>query len=391
VEKSTYSRRKILGGLTLGALALSCGRKLNSPPAARKLTVYVGTYTTGSSEGIYTCALDLTSGELSLVGTTKGVVNPSFLAIDQQGQRLYAVNETDEFQGEKSGAVSAFNIDPKTGGLTFLNQRPSAGASPCHLAIDSSRKFLFVANYNGGNVSVFALDVAGLGKATATVQHHGKSINPERQEGPHAHGVVLDQSNRFLFVTDLGLDKVMVYRFDAARGGLTANEVPAADLKPGAGPRHFAFHPNGRWAYVINELDSTFTAFDYDRQAGKLSATQTVSTLPAGFAEPNTCAELVVSQSGRFLYGSNRGHDSIAVFAIDQRSGQLALVEHVATGGKTPRNFAIDPTGTFLLAANQNSNNIVTFRVEKDTGKLTATGHVMQIPTPVCVVSGTVV
>jgi 6-phosphogluconolactonase len=241
-----------------------------------------------------------------------------------------------------------------------------------------------VANYSGGSVAVLPVLQGNLG-APVLLQHHGSSVNTERQQGPHAHAVVLDRANRFLFVADLGLDQIMIYRFDSRSGKLTANSVASAKLKPGAGPRHFTFHPSGKWGYVINELDSTVTAFTFDSAQGALRETQTVSTLPAGFSGENSCAEIEVAPSGKFVYGSNRGHDSIVVYSIDPPTGRLNLVQHISTQGKAPRNFAIDPGGDFLLAANQNSDNVVTFRIDRESGKLSPTGHVAEIPTPVCV------
>jgi 6-phosphogluconolactonase len=386
--KTKLPRRKFIGLTTLGMIGLSSRVRLHAggllAPPPRELILYVGTYTSGKSEGIYVYKFDLSSGELRHFATAKGIVNPSFLAVDPQGQHLYAVNEIEEFGGKPGGALSAFSIDAKTGNLQFLNQQPSLGSDPCHLIVDKSGKFVLVANYGGGNAAVLPLHNGNLGPPVDMVQHGGSSVNPERQRGPHAHNVVLDKANRHAFVVDLGLDKIMIYRFDSHSGKLAPNLVPWVKLKPGAGPRHFTFHPNGRWAYVINELDSTFTGFTYDSGPGSLKELQTVSTLPTGFSGENSCAELLVSQSGKFLYGSNRGHDSIVVFSIDQSTGRLMFVEHVSTGGQTPRNFTIDPTGTFLLAANQKSDNVVTFRIDPISGKLRPTGHVAEIPTPVC-------
>jgi len=251
--------------------------------------------------------------------------------------------------------------------------------------LDAAGNFLLVANYESGNVAVLPVRAGSLGAPVDMAQHQGSSVNPERQKGPHAHGVLLDQGNRYLFVPDLGLDKIMVHKFDARSGKLTPNSEPWFQLKPGAGPRHFTFHRNGRWAYVINELNSTITALRYDGAHGVLKEAQTVSTLPSDFSGKNSCAEIEVAPGGKFLYGSNRGHDSIAVFAIDQNTGGLGFVQHVSTQGKAPRNFSIDPTGEFLLAANQNSNTVVSFRIDHASGKLSPTGHVTEIPTPVCV------
>jgi 6-phosphogluconolactonase len=361
-----------------------------SPAAAGKraehVLVYVGTYTGGQSKGIYSFRLDLASGQVTPGGVTTGVVSPSFLAIHPSGRFLYAANEVGNFAGKKSGSVSAFAIEAETGNLTFLNRQPSGGAAPCHLVVDRSGRNVLVANYTGGSVAVLRVGEDGrLGKTTAFVQHRGSSVHPRRQKGPHAHSINLDASNRFSFVADLGLDRVLVYRFDAAGGTLAPHETASVSVAPGAGPRHFAFHPDGRHAYVINELNSTVTAFAYRAEDGTLKELQTVSTLPAGFDGRNTTAEIQVAPGGKFLYGSNRGHDSIAVFAIDPGRGTLTCVEHESTGGKTPRNFGIDPTGAYLLAANQNSGTVVLFRIDSRTGRLEPTGGIIRVPQPVCV------
>lgn len=347
--------------------------------------VYIGTYTRGASEGIYVYRLDPSSGSLSYAAKATGLQNPSFLALDPQRRYLYAVNEVAEFGGVPGGAVSAFSVDRTTGELAFLNQQSSRGASPCHLSVEGTGRFVLVANYTGGSVCVLPIGEDGrLGEATDVVQHRGSSVHPTQQNVPHAHSVTLDPANRYAFVADLGIDKIMVYRLDLNQGKLRPNNQPWVLVKAGAGPRHFTFHPNGRYAYVINELDSTVTAFSYDGTAGTLAELQTLSTLPAGFTGRNSSADVHVSPSGRFLYGSNRGHDSIVIFQIEESTGKLTCIAHEPTRGRTPRNFTIDPTGTFLLAANQNSDTIVTFRIDEKTGKLFATGHVAQVPQPVC-------
>jgi 6-phosphogluconolactonase len=323
---------------------------------------------------------------LHLDGVAGETKNPSFLALHPDRRFLYAVGEIGDFAGKRTGAVSAFRIEPATGRLQMLNQESSGGAGPCHLTVDRSGRNVLVVNYGGGSVSVLPIREAGsLGPATAFVQHRGSSVNPRRQQGPHAHSINLDAANRFAFVADLGLDKIMVYRFDPAAGTLTANEPAWASVAPGSGPRHFAFHPSGQFAYVINEISSTLTAFRYDASRGSLSELQTVSSLPAGPVEGNSTAEIQVHPSGKFVYGSNRGHNSIAVFAVDGGAGRLTLVEHESTQGKAPRNFGIDPTGQFLLACNQDSHTIVGFRIDQQTGALTPTGQKLDVPSPVCV------
>jgi 6-phosphogluconolactonase len=375
------------GGFFISLLAPAAARPDRRKMArqTQELTLYVGTYTSGKSEGIYVYRMNPATGELRHFDTVKGVVNPSYLAIDPQRRRLYAVNEVDDFNHHPAGAVSAFSIDRQTAGLTLLNQQSSLGGSPCYLTVDRTGKYVLLANYQGGSVAVLPVRAdGGLGAATEMVQHHGSGPNRQRQEGPHAHCITLDGANRYAFAIDLGTDKVMIYRFDARRGKLAPNRTPWAAVKPGAGPRHLAFHPGGRFAYVINELDSTITVFTYAPARGALTAIQTVPTLPADFTGDNTCADVHVSPSGKFLYGSNRGHDSLVVFAIEGRTGKLRHVQHEPTGGKTPRNFAIDPSGRFLLAANQDSDTIRTFRIDPREGRLTATGHVAQVPSPVC-------
>jgi 6-phosphogluconolactonase len=299
---------------------------------------------------------------------------------------LYAVGEVDRFGGQKGGLLSAFAIDPQSGTLTLLNQQSTRGPGPCHVAVDRTGRWALVANYSGGSVACLPIQPDGrLGEATGFVQHKGSSVNPQRQQGPHAHAAYFDAAGGVVFVPDLGLDKVMIYRFDAHKGRLTPGSPPWVAMAPGAGPRHMAFHPNGRFAYVINEIDSTVTALAYDAARGALEPIQSVSTLPEGFHGKSTTAEVAVHPSGKLLYGSNRGHDSIAAFAIDAQTGKLRLIGHESTQGKTPRNFAIDPTGSYLLAANQDSDNVVVFRIDAQSGKLQATGHSIQVPAPVCV------
>jgi 6-phosphogluconolactonase len=367
-------------------LTLLASPNMGLAPGENKMRVYVGTYTDGKSQGIYLFELDSDTGKMTPAGLATETTNPSFLAIHPNHRFLYAVNEIGEFGGKQSGAVSAFAIDPASGRLALLNQQPSGGGAPCHITVDREGKHVLVANYAGGSVAVLPIQPDGrLGAATAFVQHHGSSVNRQRQEAPHAHSINLDAANRFAFAADLGLDKVLVYRFDPAKGTLAANDPPAAQVDPGSGPRHFAFHPSGRFAYVINEMGSTVTAFRYHSRTGTLEPLHTLSTLPAGFAGSTSTAEVQAHPSGKFLYGSNRGHDSIAIFRIDPETGRLTTAGHQPTGGKTPRNFGIDPTGTYLLAANQGSDNIVVFRIDPETGRLTPTGQVVEVPSPVCV------
>jgi 6-phosphogluconolactonase len=355
-------------------------------PKSDKLWVYVGTYTQGGSEGIYRFELHPRSGKASPPVLAAKAVNPSFLALHANQRFLYAVGEVNDLAGKKGGGVSAFAIDPKTGGLTLLNQQSSRGAGPCHLVVDRQGKHALAANYGGGSICALPIQADGrLGEATAFVQHKGSSVNRQRQEAPHAHSINLDAANRFAFVADLGLDKVLVYKFDSASGTLTPNEPPAATVTPGAGPRHFAFHPGGRFAYVIDELDSTVTAFEYDPDHGVLKTLQVMPTLPRGVTGNNYPAEVQVHPSGKFLYGSNRGHNSIAVFSIDPQTGRLTAIGHQAQQIKTPRNFGIDPSGALLVVANQDSDSLVIFRIDSKTGELGPTGTVVKVPKPVCV------
>ncbi len=354
--------------------------------AHEQLFVYVGTYTRGDSEGIYVYRMEPSTGALTHISTTSGIVNPSFLAIDPGQHHLYAVSEIADSGGQRSGGVSAFSINPQTGELAYLNQQVTRGAGPCHLSVDQTGQYVLVANYGGGSVAILPIkDDGRLGEATDFIQHEGSSVNPQRQEGPHAHSIILDPANRYAFAPDLGLDKILIYRLDFAEGKLVPNDEPWVQVHPGAGPRHFAFHPNGKYAYVINELDSTVTAFTYHATDGILREIQTISTLPEGFEGRSHCADIHVHPSGKFVYGSNRGHDSIVIYSVDEETGELTCVGYESTQGENPRNFALDPTGTFLFAANQDTDNIVLFRIDPQTGELTAPGHVTEVPTPVCV------
>jgi 6-phosphogluconolactonase len=359
--------------------------------------VFVGTYTEpirfgtgkileGKGQGIYVFALDVSSGAMAQCGLVRGVPNPSYIAFAPSRRYLYCVNELKEFEGAPSGAASAFSLDPDTGELTFLNTKASHGTDPCHLTVDETGRYVLVANFMSGSVCVLPIQADGsLGDAVDVIQHQGSSVDSIRQSGPHAHAVTLDQAGRYAFVPDLGLDKVVAYSFDADRGKLSPADEPYVQVTPGAGPRQLTIHPGGEYAYLINELNSTVTAFRYDTGKGTFRELQTVSTLPEGFQGASTCAEVQVSPSGKFLYGSNRGHDSIVAYAIDQMDGTLTCIGHFGTQGKTPRHFAVSPDGAFLLVANQDSDSIVTFRLDPVSGKPTATGHRVDVPTPVCV------
>jgi len=355
-----------------------------------KYLLFVGTYTEKESKGIYAYRFDAASSEMTPLGIAAETSNPSFLAIDPSHRFLYAVNEVQKYEDVNSGVVSAFAIDRQkgdrqTGKLQLLNAVASRGADPCYIAFDKTGKYALVANYTGGSVAVFPVQSDGhIGESSAFVQHVGSSVNRERQEGPHAHWIETTPDNRFAIAVDLGLDELLVYRFDAKTGSLTPNNPSYAKLDPGAGPRHLAFHPNGKFAYVVNELQSSITAFAYDASRGTLHKLKTVSTLPKNFSGSNDAAEIKVHPSGKFLFASNRGRDTIAVFSIDSKTGALTLVDQFPTEGKTPRNFEIDPTGKLLFVANQDTNNITVFQIDTNNGRLTPTKQTLQVPSPVC-------
>jgi 6-phosphogluconolactonase len=355
----------------------------DASPSGRYL-LYVGTYTKGESKGIYVYSYDAKSGESEPLGLAAETPNPSFFAIDPRQRVLYAVNELTQYKGSSSGAVTAFRVDLANGKLSPINEVASRGADPCYISLDKTGKYVLVANYTGGSVAVFPVRKdGGLGDATAFIQHVGSGRNPARQEGPHAHWIETTPDNRFALVADLGLDEVLVYRFHANRGTLTPNDPHFAKVEAGAGPRHIAFHPNGKVLYVIDELASTVTVFSSDPSKGTLHLLQSLSTLPSGFTGNNDTAEIHVHPNGKFLFASNRGHDSIAVFSIDQKTKTLTVVDHFSTQGKTPRNFELDPTGTRVLVANQDSDNIAFFNIDVQTGYLTAMGQQLKVPSPV--------
>jgi 6-phosphogluconolactonase len=382
----TISRRCLLWFLLISLVTVTAA---NDAPKGKYL-LFVGTYTEKQSKGIYAYRFDSASAELTPLGLAAETTNPSFLAIDPTRHFLYAVNEIQKYKDASSGGVSAFAIDSEkgsspTGNLQLLNEVASRGADPCYIAFDKTGKYALVANYTGGSIAVFPVQADGhVGEASAFIQHAGSSVNRERQEGPHAHWIETTPDNRFAIAVDLGLDELLVYRFDEKKGTLTPNNPPYAKLDPGAGPRHLTFSPNGKFAYVVNELQSTITTFAYDATKGELHKLKTVSTLPKDFSGNNDTAEIKVHPSGKFLFASNRGHDTIALFSIDSKTGALTLVDHFPTQGKTPRNFEIDPSGKYLFVANQETNNIVVFQITPSTGRLTATKQTIEVPVPVC-------
>jgi 6-phosphogluconolactonase len=376
--------------LTLAAMSQAAYAAPKNPAAGGPYFVYVGTYTTSGSQGIYSYRYDPKTGQFSDKTLAAEILNPSFLATDPQHRFLYAVTEMGQEPGASSykvdGSVSSFSIDPKTGALTFLNRIDSGGGGPCHLVVDKTGKMLFVANYGSGSVASFAIKADGsIGDRTGFDQHVGSSVNPRRQKGPHAHETLLSPDNRFLFVPDLGMDQIKIYRVDAAKGTFTANDPPFASVKAGLGPRHLTFGRGAKFVYVVCEMGSSVAVFSYDAGKGSLTPVQTISTLPADFTGVSASAEIEVDRSGRFLYASNRGNDSITVFAIDAKKGTLTNVQVEPTQGKIPRNFALDPTGKYLVAANQNSNQMVVFDVDQTNGQLKPSGQVLDIAAPVSI------
>jgi len=349
--------------------------------------VFVGTYTepeASQSDGIYVYRMDPSSGELTLEAEVKGVLNPSYLEIHPQQGFIYGVNEVGSFAEQDGGGVSAFAIHSTSGEVNFLNAYPSHGTDPCYISLERTGRFALVANYSSGSVAMFPIRADGrLGPASDVIQHAGSSVHPERQAGPHAHCILPDPSNRFAVAMDLGLDKLLIYRMDLENGKLLKHAE--VKVKPGAGPRHLTFHPNEGYAYLINELNSTLISYLYDSEAGTFEELQTVPTLPSDFQGGNLCADIHISPNGKYLYASNRGHDSITSFLIDENTGKLTHRDHSSTAGREPRNFAIDPSGAFLLVANQNTNNIVTFKIDPATGELSRTGQEANVSMPVCV------
>jgi 6-phosphogluconolactonase len=368
-------------------LLLSRAQTPEKSAAKGQYIAYVGTYTAKtSSKGIYAYRFDAEKGQLTTMGVAAETADPSFLAVHPNGKYLYAVNEISTFNGGAGGAVSAFSVAAKTGALKFLNQVPTRGAGPCHVSLDKNGAYVLVANYDGGSIASFPVREDGsLGTASGFVQHSGSGPNKERQEGPHAHWIGTSPDNRFALAVDLALDQVIVYGFDSGNGLFTPMLSGFAKVKPGAGARHLAFHPNGKFAYLLSEMDSSVTVFSYQAKNGAFSSLETISALPKDYAGPKEAAEIAVHPSGKFLYTSNRGHDSIALFEINPAKGTLKSLGQVLTGGKTPRHFAIDPTGMYLLAENQESNNIVVFHIDPATGNLTPTGQTIEVPSPVCI------
>ena len=383
------SRREFLAASAIGLAGLSRGSTKLPASEEKQLNgdlLYVGTYTEGGRrDGIHLIRMDNRSGKLTPVASVDGGENPSFLAIHPNGRVLYAVNEVDKYNGKASGAVSAFGIARDTGALTRLNQQPSGGAAPCYVSVDRSGRVVLVANYNGGSVALLPINGDGsLAPAAQLVQHTGSGPNTERQATPHAHCIVTDPTNHFVLAADLGADRVFVYRLDVDGKSLAHVAGGDAVMRSGAGPRHIAFHPTLPLVFVTNELDSTVATLRFDAVRGTLSPLDTHSTLPAGWTGTNYPADIHVAPSGRTLYVSNRGHNSIAVFLVAESTGALALEQVVSTDGDWPRNFSLDPTGRWLLVANQRSNSITVFARDQESGRLTPTPQRIAVPSPAC-------
>ena len=371
---------------TAAGLAAALSTVIAAAPKPQPLFAYAGTYTNKGSKGIYLYKFTPSSVSFESLGLAAETPNPTFLAVSPNHQYLYAANEVGNYNGQRTGSVTGYKIDTATGKLTKLNTVSSHGGGPAYLTVDRTGKNVLVANYGGGSIAVLPVAADGsLKEASSAIQHTGSSVNPRRQREPHAHAINMSPDNRFALVSDLGLDEVLIYKFDADKGTLTPNDPPFVKVDPGSGPRHFVFGTDGKHAYGINEMKSTITVYDWEPKRGALTVKQTVSTLPEGFAGENTTAEIAVSPNGKFVYGSNRGHDSVAAFSVAP-DGTLKLAGITPLEVKTPRNFAIDPSGEFLFAEGQDSGNINVFRVDAKTGKLTKTAATASISAPVCLV-----
>ena len=378
-------------GLALVLMATYGQSSFNSS-TEKTYWVYVGTaqYNSAPSRKLFVARFNAETGELRLAGLAAETENAGFLALRPDQRYLYAANEVGDLYGrQKTGAVSAFRRDRETGRLQLLNQIPSFGANPAYLTVTRNGKFVVVASYYGGTASIPIEKDGSLGSPASKVRETGVGVNRQRQESSHPHSVVLSPDNRFALTVDLGLDKIFIYRFDQDTGSLKANSPEFVAAPPGSGPRHLVFSPDARFAYVTNELSSTISTYSFDAQDGVLHRLQTTSSLPSGFKGENTAAEVQVALSGKFVYVSNRGHDSITVFGADPQNGTLKAVQDVPTQGKTPRNFVFDPSGKFVLVGNQDSDQIVVFKVDPNTGRLNPTGVKVNLAAPVCIVFAT--
>jgi 6-phosphogluconolactonase len=349
--------------------------------------VYFGTYTTGKSKGIYVSRFDSATGKITEPELVAEIDNPTFLTLAPGQHFLYAVSEVDKIGNRNTGAVKGYAVDASTGKLTPLNQQDSGGSGPCHISVDATGKTLLVANYGGGSIAALPIHADGsLGEAGTTIQHTGSSVDKNRQTAPHAHSIYPSPDNRFALNCDLGLDKVFAYRLDPAAAKLSDANPPFATVAPGSGPRHLVFSADGKFVYVINEMGGTITVFSYDKATAAMTEIQTISTLPKDFTGTPSCAEIILHPSGKFLYGSNRVHESIALFSVDQKTGKLTFVEHQPVLGHKPRHFTTDPSGKWLIAENQDSDSIILFSIDTDTGKLKPTGQTLSLGSPVCAV-----
>lgn len=370
--------------LTVISFASLSGIATADEPRTAKYWVFIGTGGGKLAKGIYRCEFDAATGKLTAPELAAESANPNFLALHPTGKFLYAVGGV-TMNGKQVDGVLSFSVDAVNGKLTKLNEQPSAGSGPCHLIVDPQGKNLLTAQYGSGTTNVFPLESDGkIGPLSTNIQHKGKGADPSRQSGPHAHSVNISKDNRFAYVADLGLDKVLIFKLESATGKLVENDPAHLATAPGAGPRHFAFHPNGKLAFVINELDSTLSSLSFNSDNGELKTLKTVSTLPKGFKGKNTTAEVVVHPNGKFVYGSNRGHDSIAAFSLDEKTGDLTFVSYATEGIKEPRNFNIDPTGQYVIVGSQRSNQVLVFKVNQETGALSPTGQSFQVGTPIC-------
>jgi 6-phosphogluconolactonase len=365
-------------------IANAASDQMNS--SKNDMLVFFGTYTSGASKGIYSYKFDCKNGSLTpLSSTDKEIKNPSFLAIHPDGKHLYAVSEVGQVNGKPGGTLWCYSINQKNGKLTFVNKQDTGGSGPCHVSLDHSGKVALAANYDSGSIASFALKEDGsIAEATSKIQHQGSSIDPDRQSGPHAHSINASPDNHYVLVADLGLDKILTYKLDPKNATLQTAEIPFSKTPDGGGPRHLFFHPNENYVYVCNEMKSSVSAYKYSSEDGSMSLIQTISTLPAEI-KGNSTAEIQIHQSGKFAYCSNRGHDSIAVFSIDEKTGKLSAQGHAKTLGSKPRHFCIDPSGSFIIACNQASDNIVIFKIDKESGALTQIGDTITLPSPVCV------
>jgi 6-phosphogluconolactonase len=378
------SRRSFLAQLSALALAARTRSWASEPTGL----IFVGTYTNdkgSTSRGIYAFRWNADEGTLAPLGLGGATVNPSFLTLSPNRRYLYAVNEVDQYRGQSSGSVTSFAVSESK--LKAINTVSSGGGGPCKITVDSTGKAAFVANYDGGSATSFqVLRNGGLSRAVSHFQYSGHGADPQRQAAPHTHCTTVSPDNRYVLVNDLGLDRISVYHLDPLTAALTPNDPPSYEALPGSGPRSFAFHPSGKWAYSLNEIANTVDVLAWDAERGALTRLQNISTLPEGFNGSNTTATVAVDSSGRFVYASNRGDNSIAVFSIDDRDGKLKPVQHMDCGGKTPRHFALDPGNEWLLVANEDSSNIVVFARNTRSGLLTPTGREYPVSHPVCIV-----